>query len=143
MTMTEPTEVPPILPTITDLNRPFWEGCAEGVLRVQACQPAGHLRYPVSDACPTCLSPDWTWQDLSGDGEILSAVVFQRSYNRAYERHVPYNVVLVQLKEGPRMFSNVLPLTSPALPAGTLVRVTFDPVAEGISIPRFVPRDGA
>jgi uncharacterized protein len=136
--MTETTDAPPILPTITDQNRPFWDGCAEGVLRMQACLPAGHLRYPISDACPTCLSGDFEWRELSGDGQILSAVVFNRSYNKAYEAHVPYNVVLVQLAEGPRMFSNVLPLSDPALPAGTAVRVTFDHVAEGVAIPRFV-----
>lgn len=139
MRMTEPRNIPPIMPTITDLNRPFWEGCAAGVLRLQACRPAGHLRYPISETCPTCLSDDFAWRDLSGDGEILSAVTFHRAYNKAYEAHVPYNVVLVQLAEGPRMFSNVLPLSSPALPAGTPVRVAFDPVDDGVAIPRFVP----
>ena len=141
MTMTDPTDVPPILPVISDLNRPFWDGCAEGVLRVQACLPDGHLRYPVSDACPQCLSPDYEWRALSGRGEVLSALIFHKSYNRAYEAHVPYNVVLIQLDEGPRMFSNILPLSSPALPAGTPVRVVFDPVADGVLIPRFVPTD--
>ena len=129
----------PILPTITELNRPFWDGCAAGVLRLQACVPAGHLRYPISETCPVCLSGAAEWRDLSGDGEILSAVMFQRSYNMAYEAQVPYNVVLVQLAEGPRMFSNVLPLSSPPLPAGSAVRVTFDPITDEVAIPRFVP----
>ena len=85
-----------------------------------------------------CLSGAAEWRDLSGDGEILSAVMFQRSYNKAYEAQVPYNVVLVQLVEGPRMFSNVLPLSSPPLPAGSAVRVTFDPITDEVAIPRFV-----
>jgi uncharacterized OB-fold protein len=137
--MTEQESISPIVPTITDLNRPFWDGCLEGVLRLQACLPDGHLRYPIADSCPTCLSRDFEWRDLSGDGEILSAVVFHRAYNKAFAPNVPYNVVLVQLDEGPRMFSNVLPLSSPALPAGTRVHVQFDPIADGVAIPRFVP----
>jgi uncharacterized OB-fold protein len=128
-----------ILPAISDLNRPFWEGCAAGELRLQACLPDGHLRYPVSEICPRCLSPDYEWRRMSGAAEILSAVTFHRAYNVAWEERVPYNVVLVQLAEGPRMFSNVLPLDRHDLPAGTPVRVVFDPVAEGIAIPRFVP----
>ena len=129
----------PILPTITEVNRPFWEGCRDGVLRMQACRPAGHLRYPISEICPRCLSSDYDWRELSGEGEVLSAVTFQRAYNPAYAGLVPYNVALVQLDEGPRMFSNLLPLDRRDVPAGTRVRVAFDPVAGGLAIPRFVP----
>ena len=136
--MTEPA-VPPILPTITDLNRPFWDGCAAGVLRYQACRPAGHPRYPVSDVCPTCLSKDYDWRDASGDAEVLSAVVFHRGYHKAYEALVPYNVALVQLAEGPRLFSNVMPLDRRDIRAGTRVHVVFDEVASGVAIPRFAP----
>ncbi len=132
-----PAEI--IRPSVTDLNRPFWEGCNAGVLRMQACLPAGHLRYPVSDACPTCLSPDFEWRELSGEGDILSAVMFKRSYNKAYEAQVPYNVVLVQLAEGPRMFSNVVPLSSDPLPAGTRVHVIFDRITDDVVLPRFAP----
>ena len=137
--MTETEAVPPILPVVTDLNRPFWDGCAAGVLRFQACLPAGHPRYPISDTCPTCLSREHEWRDASGDGEVLSAVVFQRGYHPAWQALVPYNVALVQLAEGPRMFSNILPLDRRDIRAGTRVHVVFDEVASGVAIPRFAP----
>jgi uncharacterized OB-fold protein len=99
--------VDPILPTITDLNRPFWDGAAAGELRLQRCITCGHLRYPISSVCPACLSPDAEWVALSGSGTVLSYVRFHRSYHPAWEHRVPYVVALVQLDEGPRLFSNI------------------------------------
>jgi uncharacterized OB-fold protein len=131
----------PILPTITELNRPFWDGCAANELRLQTCRQCGTIRYPVAETCPACLSEEADWRVMSGRGEVLSAIVFHRAYHAAWEDRVPYNVVLVQLAEGPRMFSNVLPLDRAEIPAGTPVQAVFDATPEGISIPRFVPAE--
>lgn len=129
---------PPILPTISDLNRPFWEACAAGELRMQACRRCGHVRYPIAPTCPRCLFDGYEWRRLSGRGEILSWVYFQRSYNPAWEERVPYNVILVQLAEGPRMFSNALPLERNDLRVGMPVAVGFLEEA-GVWLPRFRP----
>ena len=137
--MPDEAALEPVLPTITDLNRPFWDGAAAGELRMQACTRCGHIRYPISDTCPRCLDPGYEWRRLSGDGEVLSYMIFHRGYHAAWKQ-VPYNVVLVQLAEGPRMFSNVVPVERTDLRVGMPVRVTFAGV-DGISIPRFVPRD--
>ncbi len=139
--MAAPTHAP-LLPTLTPLNRPFWEACAAGELRLQVCQPCGHVRYPISAICPRCLSPRYTWEAMSGRGEILSWVVFRRGYHPAWNALVPYNVVLVQLPEGPRMFGNVLPLERQYLTVGDVVQVAFDRVAEGIAVPRWEPVPG-
>jgi hypothetical protein len=134
-----------VLPTLDDLNRPFWEGCAVGELRLQACLACGRYRYPVSDTCRNCLSSESAWRAVSGDGEILSWVVFRRSYHPAWADRTPYNVVLVQLPEGPRMFGNVEPLGTTDLSVGAPVRVVFTPatssgepdVATRVLLPRW------
>jgi uncharacterized protein len=127
----------PLAPAVNDLNRPFWEGCEAGQLRLQVCRPCGHVRYPISEVCPRCLSPDYDWHPMSGRGEVLSWVVFQRGYQPAWTPLVPYNVVIVQLEEGPRMFGNVEPLGRNDLSVGAAVQVTFTPAAGGGSIPRW------
>jgi hypothetical protein len=114
-----------VLPEIDDLNRPFWEGCAAGELRLQVCRDCGRIRYPISGTCPNCLSTAFAWQALSGAGEILSWVVYHRAYHPAWADRVPYNVVLVQLREGPRMFGNVEPLGTVELSVGAAVQVVF------------------
>lgn len=125
------------LPTITDENRPFWQGCKEGKLRMQQCGDCGHIRYPISHCCPKCLSYDFKWKDLSGRGEVFSYVVFYQLYNKAFEKDIPYNVALVQLEEGPRMYSNVVGVDNDAVKVGDKLEVVFDPVTPEVTIPRF------
>lgn len=128
---------PPVLPTISEANRPFWEGCLAGELRLQACDACGHVRYPISDICPRCLSPRTHWAVMSGRGEILSWVRFRHAYNPAWADQVPYNVVLVQLPEGPRLFGNVEPLDGEQLAVGAPVEVVFTAPVDGVAVPRW------
>jgi hypothetical protein len=127
------------LPELTAENRPFWDACREGRLAMQRCGACGHLRYPVSALCPRCLSEQAQWIDLSGAGEVMARLVFHQVYHKAFANDVPYNVVLVQLDEGPRMFSNVVGVPNERVQVGMRVRVTFDAVTPEITIPRFRP----
>ena len=131
------TEYSKPLPTITDDNREFWGGCKQGKLRMQKCDDCGHIRYPISHVCPKCLSYNFKWTDLSGRGEVFSYVVFHQLYNKAFEKDIPYNVALVQLEEGPRMYSNVIGVDNDAVKVGDKLEVAFDPVTAEVTIPRF------
>ena len=125
------------LPVITVENREFWEGCRRGKLRMQQCGDCAHIRYPISHVCPKCLSYRFEWTDLSGRGEVFSYVVFYQLYNKAFEKDIPYNVALVQLEEGPRMFSNVVGVDNDAVKVGAKLEVVFDPVTPEVTLPRF------
>ncbi|HEY2916254.1 MAG TPA: OB-fold domain-containing protein [Candidatus Limnocylindrales bacterium] len=127
----------PVLPAIHDGNRPFWDGCLAGELRLQVCDACGHIRYPISEICPRCLSSTSHWAPMSGAGEIVSWIRFRHAYNPAWADRLPYNVVLVQLPEGPRLFGNVEPLDADDLAVGDAVRVVFTPAADGIAVPRW------
>jgi hypothetical protein len=135
--MSEQGSVVPVQPVVGELNRPFWEGCLAGELRLQTCDACGHTRYPISETCPRCLSGAYHWSAMSGDGEILSWILFRHAYHAAWAGKVPYNVVLVQLPEGPRMFGNVEPLDATELEVGAPVHVTFTPPEDGIALPRW------
>ncbi len=133
-------EVEQVLPVITAENRGFWEAARAGTLAMQRCASCGHVRYPVAPVCPRCLSAEFAWTALSGRGSVLSFVVFDRAYNPAWASRVPYNVALIQLDEGPRMFSNVIGVPNEQVCVGMAVRVVFEPVPDtDISIPRFSP----
>lgn len=127
------------LPKLDDVNRPFWDACREGRLDLQKCGSCGHIRYPISHVCPECLSYETNWVTVSGKGEVFSYIVFHQVYNKAFAGDVPYNVAIVQLDEGPRMISNVTGVPNDAVNVGDRVEVTFDPVTDEISIPRFRP----
>ena len=138
MTESDATYTKP-LPTLDDSNRPFWTAAKEGRLVMQHCKACGHVRYPINHVCPKCLSDAFDWQQLSGRATVYSSIVFHQVYNQAFAQDVPYNVSLIQLEEGPRMYSNVVGIPPSEVKVGDKVTVVFDAVTAEISIPRFKP----
>ena len=59
-------------------------------------------------------------------------------YHPDWAARIPYNVVLVQLDDGPRMFSNLVGDAS-VLAVGARVRAVFAPLDEGCALPQFAP----
>lgn len=130
-----------VRPVVTEVNRGFWNGVEQHRLQLQRCDDCAELRYPPAARCPRCLSAGSSWHEVSGRGELLSYVVVHQRYHPAWADRVPYNVALVQLDEGPRMFGNVLPLSRTDLEVGMRLRVAFDD-EDGGTVPRFVPDPG-
>jgi uncharacterized OB-fold protein len=137
--MTENSPAKPILPTINDVNRPFWEGCASGKLLVQRCTQCGRLRYPAGVVCPECLGPEAEWQPMSGRGKVFSFIVFHRAYHKAWESKVPYVVAMIELDEGPMLISNVVNVDATRLKVDDPVMVDYEPVDDDIVMPVFRP----
>ncbi|MQA03806.1 MAG: hypothetical protein GEV07_14145 [Streptosporangiales bacterium] len=125
------------LPEISEANEPFWSALREHRLVMQRCSECAHIRYPISPYCAQCLSGGFDWAELSGDGEIYSYIVFHQVYNEAFADDVPYNVALVQMCEGPRMFSNIVGVPNDQPRVGDPVSITFDEVTDEVTLPRF------
>lgn len=125
------------LPTIDDSNRPFWEAARSGRIELQHCGDCGHVRYPVAHVCPRCLGEASEWRAVSGLGTVFSTIVFHQVYHPGFAGDVPYNVSLVQLDEGPRMFSNVVGVPPSSVKVGDRVRARFDAVTAEVTLPRF------
>jgi uncharacterized OB-fold protein len=125
------------LPVLGDENRPFWDACRAGHLSLQQCSACAHIRYPINPFCPKCLSEAFAWTRLSGRGTVFSYVVFHRAYHPGFKAQVPYNVALVQLEEGPRLFSNIVGTPNDQVRIGDAVEVVFDAVTPEVTIPRF------
>lgn len=126
------------LPQITPLDREYWEHAREHRLHIQRCKQCGTYRFPASPVCAECASPEWEYAPVSGRGEIVSWVVFHRSYFPSFDADVPYNVAGVKLDEGVMLMSNIL-APNDTLRHGMRVEVVFDDVTPEISIPKFRP----
>ncbi|HEY2255964.1 MAG TPA: Zn-ribbon domain-containing OB-fold protein [Variovorax sp.] len=136
--MTERTnEYTKPLPTLTHENRPFWDACRAGHLSLQQCASCAHLRYPISPFCPRCLSGEFAWSKVSGRGTVFSYVVFHRAYHPGFQADVPYNVALVQLEEGPRLYTNIVGTPNDQVRIGDAVEVVFERATDEIAIPKF------
>jgi uncharacterized OB-fold protein len=125
------------LPEIGEHNTEFWAALGRGELRLQRCADCRHLRHPVNETCPQCLSGAFAWETVSGRGEVLSTIVFHQVYHQAFADEVPYNVSLIQLDEGPRLISNVLGADPASVAVGDRVEVVFAPIADDVTIHRF------
>jgi uncharacterized OB-fold protein len=140
----------PLLPSIVDENRPFWEGARQGELRVQRCRETGRLIFPPRLRSPWApepgVEPEWT--AVSGRGTLWSYVVPHPPLLPYYAERAPYNVILVALAEDPtiRMVGNLvagegagIDSVDPAsIEIGAALRVVFERIDDEIHLPRWV-----
>ncbi|MFF0560970.1 Zn-ribbon domain-containing OB-fold protein [Streptomyces sp. NPDC020472] len=138
-----------LTPVTDEDGAPFWEHAARGELRIQACAApdCGELRFPPRPCCPHCRSFDSEWRLMSGRGRIWSYVLPHPPLLPEYAAQAPYNAVIVELADAPRirLVGNVVaapdaPLNSvdPArLRIGAPVRVAFAEV-DGVTVPRWL-----
>ncbi len=95
-------------PEITEVNRAYWDGLAEGRLQFQRCTACGAAWLPPRGACPNCLAPEPTWERSRGRGRLISWVVYRHAYADHLKERLPYNVAIVELDEGPRLLTNIV-----------------------------------
>ena len=127
------------LPTLTKLNRPFFEGAKQGELRLQRCDACGQHWFPPSKNCPRCLSTDWQWIIASGRGRVWSWIVMHQRYFKAFEADLPYNVAFIELDEGPRLMSTLVDVAPDQIRCDMPVTVTFEDATDEIAVPKFRP----
>ncbi len=125
------------LPYITPLTQPFWDATKAGRLEVQRCTACGHMRFPPSQVCEDCLSEEAQWVQVSGRGTVWSVCEFHRQYFKGID--VPYNVALVRLEEGPRMYTNIVGAAYDQIEPGMKVEAVFEPVTDGVTLLKFRP----
>jgi uncharacterized OB-fold protein len=125
------------LPRITPDNRPFWEAARRHQLVLQRCQECRRFRYPPAAVCPDCLSGQSEWTPVSGRGRITTFVVFHKAWFPSFADDLPYNVIQVELDEGPRLTANLVGAPNAEIRVGMEVDVFFDDVTPDITLPRF------
>ena len=128
-------------PIVSMYDVPMWESIDRRKMELQRCTGCGKFRYPPGPICPHCLSMESEWTPISGEGVILSWVVFHKRY---FEDHnPPYNAVAVQLDEDVIVMSNL----AGDIPEGSWIgrRVVFEYVEHAGRIQhqvRLTPADG-
>lgn len=137
-----------LLPVPDDDGAPFWEYAAQGELRVQACAACGELRFPPRPCCPHCQSFDSEWRRMSGRGRLWSYVLPHPPLLPGYAELAPYNAVIVELADAPRIRLVGNLVTSPDAPLNSLdpaklrigapVKVAFHTMDEHFTVPRWL-----
>ena len=125
------------LPKIDELNLQHWRGAQEGRLMVQQCKSCHTYRYPFKKMCMQCHSNDVEWKEVSGRGSIWSWCNFHRPYFKGFEPEMPYNVILVELDEGIKIYSNLVDVAIAEIKIGMRVKAIFDKVTDEVSLVKF------
>jgi uncharacterized protein len=127
------------LPRITPDSGPFWRGLRARKLLLPYCLGCGQPHLPPGPVCPYCFSEKIHWREASGRGRISTWTVVHKAWFAAFAGEIPYNVVQVELDEGPRLTANVVGLPNEALKVGLAVHIDFDDVTSEMTLPRFRP----
>jgi uncharacterized protein len=129
------------LPVIEKWNAPYWQAAKRHEFVAQQCRACGYVHLPPGPVCTNCLSVDQDWIPLSGKGIIYSFGVYYQLWHTGFKEEIPYNVVLIELAEGPQIISQVVGCKSEALACGAPVEVTFEDVTPEITLPKFRLRE--
>ncbi|MFE9610185.1 Zn-ribbon domain-containing OB-fold protein [Streptomyces sp. NPDC006012] len=137
-----------MLSPVTDTDgAPFWEYAARGELRVQTCADCDEPRFPPRPCCPHCQSFAHEWRPVSGRGRIWSYVLPHPPLLPDYAAVAPYNVIVVELDDAPRIRLVGNLVTGPGAPIdsvppqririGARVQVVFSTLDDGTCLPQW------
>jgi|SRR5688572_6805803 uncharacterized OB-fold protein len=124
------------VPVPDEASQPFFDAAADGKLLIKHCAACNRYLAPQAELCDNCLSGGIAWKEASGRGTIYSFVVNHQVGHPGFAALVPYNIIVVELEEGPRLNSNYLG-PNDELAVGMAVKVAFEQAAE-VRVPKWV-----
>ena len=136
--MTESQTVQKPIPEADDVSRPFFEAGMKNEFVLMKCSSCSAYRLPAFESCDACLSPDYTWEKASGKGTVRTFAIMHQRYHAGFEPELPYNIAVVELKEGPRVTTNLVDVANDAISVGMPVAVAWEQ-HDDVAIPKFRP----
>jgi len=124
------------IPTPNPDSQAYWDAAREDKLVIRRCASCTALHFMPRHLCPHCWSTDLQWVQASGKGTVHSFSVIRRAPLQSYAPRVPYVVALIDLDEGPRMFSNIVGDGALETQVGSRVDVCFEARGD-YKIPQF------
>jgi uncharacterized OB-fold protein len=121
-----------------ELDLPFWEACQRGEFLLLRCPESGRYHWPAVSDPETGSNLEWV--PASGRGTIHTFAVLHKAYRREYAGRVPYNVIVVELEEGPFFHSNLIECDNAEIHVGMRVEVVFERQNDQLTLPLFRPR---
>ena len=127
----------PTLPAISSVTQPFWDATAQGRLMLPRCNGCGRHFFRPEVACTHCFATNWQWVQASGRGSLYSYSIVHKAPAPGFV--VPLVLAVVELEEGPFVFSNLVACAQDEVHIGMSLQAQFDEVSPGIHLPRFHP----
>lgn len=119
----------------------YWEAAARGELLVQACVACGEYQFYPRNFCTSCGSRDVEFRKASGRASLYTFAIVHQPPHPGFANDVPYIAAIVELEEGVRMPTNIVGVEPEPenLSIGMPLVVEFEPITEGVALPKFRP----
>jgi len=125
-------------PEPDQVSAPFYAGLNRSELLLQRCRSCGTVQLGEL-YCNHCHDDALEWIAASGKGKVYSVAMVHMRYHDGFADDLPYNVVTVELDEGPRIYSNVIEVPHADVHIGMRVKAEFSQLSSGTRVPVFVP----
>jgi uncharacterized OB-fold protein len=132
----EPT-APRILPNVTDANRSFWTGGAQGQLLLPRCEACGRWSLPGASSCAGCsgtVVPEAT----SGRARVFTYTLNSYQYHPDVAPPNLIAIVVLEEQDDLRLATNLIHCEADDVTIGLPVTVVFERYGE-IYYPVFAP----
>ena len=127
-------------PIPTPTSQPFWDGLAQGQVRIQQCDDCAAWIFYPRHLCPKCLSSDVSWKDISGEGQVYTFTIARRPTAPMFADEVPQKLAIIELDEGPRLTTTLVNVEPEGIKVGMRVKPVFDTVdGADITMLRYEP----
>ncbi|MBE0511554.1 Zn-ribbon domain-containing OB-fold protein [Candidatus Bathyarchaeota archaeon] len=103
----------------------FYKFVSEGKLMAAKCSKCGTLLLPPRPVCTKCLSTDFKWVELKGEGKLLSYTVIHVSPMQ-FQSMAPYTVGIVELEDGPHLPGMIRDVEPEKIRVGMDLKVDFE-----------------
>jgi len=118
----------------------YLEAANEGRLVVPYCRGCDEHFFPPRVVCPYCLGDDLAFEESAGQGSLYSFSVVRTEGHPDRGSEAPYPVALVELDDGPVIFSTVVGCEPGELSVGMALEVAFEELSDDQFYPVFEPR---
>jgi uncharacterized OB-fold protein len=133
-----------ILPAVDEHNEAYF---TSGELLLERCPACGHVQHPPQGVCVACQHVGTERVAVEPVGTVVSATVVHHALNPMLRDRVPYDVVVVELRDHPhvRIVGNVLGVAGGRVAIGTAVRGSWTgPLGErSVRLLQWTPVPGA
>jgi len=116
----------------------FWNGIKEGKIYTTKCRKCQKLFFPPVGDCPTCLSSDMEWVELSKEAEIetFTHIPVKPASFQSYDN---YTIAIGRLKEGVRVLAWLTDTKLENIKVGMKVKLMTKVTPEGTLTYEFKP----
>ena len=127
------------VPELTALTSKFWTSAKQRKLVLQYCENCKTQQSYPKAWCSECGSEELIWRELSGKGTVYSYTIprLVADNSPAFREKLPFIVAIIELKEGARIYSNIVGIPPEEVKIGMEVEVIFEDASPDIALPKF------